>query len=100
MTQEAAAEILARQRLSHSPTALGPDQRPLVEKDAHALQTVANELLSVRLGAVAGHKIGCTTPVMQSFLGIASPCAGEVFSNTVLHGDGIVSRAGFRKVGV
>jgi 2-oxo-3-hexenedioate decarboxylase/2-keto-4-pentenoate hydratase len=100
MTREAAAEILARQRLSLSPTTLERDQRPALEKDAYALQTAVNELLSAHLGTVAGHKIGCTTPVMQSFLGIASPCAGEVFSGTVLRGEGAVSRAGFRKLGV
>ena len=100
MTRQAAAEILAGQRLSRAPTTLDVDQRPVREKDAYALQVQANELLSARLGVVAGHKIGCTTPVMQAFLGIASPCAGEVFSSTVLHGDGVVSRAGYRKLGV
>jgi 2-oxo-3-hexenedioate decarboxylase/2-keto-4-pentenoate hydratase len=100
MIRQAAAEMLARQRLSRSPTTLDVDQRPAGEEEAYALQTAANELLSAPLGVVAGHKIGCTTPVMQSFLGIASPCAGAVFSGTVLRGAGIVSRAGYRKLGV
>jgi 2-oxo-3-hexenedioate decarboxylase/2-keto-4-pentenoate hydratase len=100
MTRETAAKILAGQRLSLSPTTLDPDQRPEQEEDAYALQTAVNGVLSGRLGAVAGHKIGCTTPVMQSFLGIATPCAGEVFSATVLRGAGQVSRRRYRKLGV
>ena len=31
---------------------------------------------------MGGHKIGCTTPVMQRFLGINNPCAGGVFDST------------------
>src|SRR5689334_2986258 len=100
MTRQSAAEILAGQRLSLSPTTLDADQRPVLEKDAYALQAEVNALLSAELGAVAGHKIGCTTEVMQSFLGIGSPCAGEVFSGTVLRGDGVISRARYRKLGV
>jgi 2-oxo-3-hexenedioate decarboxylase/2-keto-4-pentenoate hydratase len=100
MPRQSAAQILAGQRFSLSPTTLGEDQRPVLEIDAYALQAEVNVLLSAKLGAVAGHKIGCTTEVMQSFLGIASPCAGEVFSGTVLRGDGAVSRAGYRRLGV
>jgi 2-keto-4-pentenoate hydratase len=100
MVNQAAAAALARQRLSLSPTFLEPDERPAREADAYALQSAANAgLARTRLGRVVGHKIGCTTPVMQSFLGIGSPCAGAVFAGTVLHGDAIVSRARYRKLG-
>lgn len=34
-------------------------------------------------GPVTGHKIGCTTAVMQTFLRIPNPCAGGVFERTV-----------------
>jgi 2-keto-4-pentenoate hydratase len=101
MTRDTAAEILARQRLSLSPTKLEADQRPAREEDAYILQAAVNaRLTGTRLGTVAGHKIGCTTPVMQRFLGIESPCAGEVFSATVLSGTGEVSRSSYRKLGV
>lgn len=101
MSVPAAAEILARQRLSLAPIALAADQRPALEAEAYALQEAVNALLAgTRLGVVAGHKIGCTTRVMQSFLGIESPCAGEVFSGTVLRGEAHVSRVGYRKLGV
>jgi 2-oxo-3-hexenedioate decarboxylase/2-keto-4-pentenoate hydratase len=101
MTRRAPEEILARQRLSLSPIALDADQRPASEAEAYALQARVNALLTgTRLGAVAGHKIGCTTAVMQSFLGIDNPCAGEVFSGTVFRDPAIVSRAGHCKLGV
>jgi 2-keto-4-pentenoate hydratase len=101
MVGETAAEILVRQRLSLSPVALEAEQRPKREGDAYALQAEVNaQLARSRLGVVAGHKIGCTTPVMQSFLGIGNPCAGEVFATTVLGGAGIVSHADYRKLGV
>ena len=74
MTRQAAAKTLVRQRLSLSPIALDGDQRPASEDEAYALQAKVNALLTgTRLGAVAGHKIGCTTPVMQNFLGIPNP---------------------------
>ncbi|QIG47133.1 hypothetical protein G5V57_04890 [Nordella sp. HKS 07] len=100
MTRSSAAEILARQRLSLAPVTLEPGQRPVEEREAYALQAEANGLLAEALGRISGHKIGCTTPVMQEFLGIASPCAGQVFDRTVLSQAGQVSRASYRKLGV
>ena len=47
-----------------------------------------------------GYKIGCTTPVMQNFLGIPNPCAGEVFEKTVMRGKGRVSRKAYRRLGI
>ena len=48
----------------------------------------------------AGAKGVYADPVMQKFLGIENPCAGQVFSNTVLTGTGVISRANYRKLGV
>ncbi|TMJ37610.1 MAG: hypothetical protein E6G89_13935 [Alphaproteobacteria bacterium] len=101
MASQSAAEILAKQRLSLSPINLEVDQRPADEGEAYDLQGEVNAVLAkTRLGMASGHKIGCTTPVMQKFLGIENPCAGQVFSNTVLTGTGIISRAAYRKLGV
>lgn len=95
-----AAEILARQRLSLSPIDLEPARRPGDEAAAYALQAETNDLIARKLGFPVGHKIGCTTPVMQKFLGIGNPCAGRVFANTVLGAHAQVSRANYRKLGV
>ncbi|HTN96841.1 MAG TPA: fumarylacetoacetate hydrolase family protein, partial [Nordella sp.] len=100
MTRSSAAEILASQRLSLTPITLEIAQRPVDERAAYALQAETNGLLAETLGKISGHKIGCTTPVMQKFLGIQSPCAGQVFAATVLKGGGEVARAAYRKLGV
>ncbi len=96
-----AAERLAQQRLSRGPIDLELSERPLSERDGYALQRLTNaRLSSLGLGSLAGFKIGCTTPVMQRFLGIGSPCAGEVFATTILHERGTVRAADYRKLGV
>jgi 2-oxo-3-hexenedioate decarboxylase/2-keto-4-pentenoate hydratase len=97
-----AAEHIVRQRLHLTPIeALSPRSRPKDEAQGYALQTEVNRLLSKSgLGRVVGHKIGCTTPVMQAFLGIPNPCAGDVFEETVRHGFATLPRSGFVKLGI
>ena len=63
--------------------ALDPATRPADERTAYAVQDALHPLLSGTLGPVVGHKIGCTTAVMQAFLRIPNPCAGGVFASTV-----------------
>lgn len=100
MTRPSVAEVLARQRLSLAPITLEAGQRPVTESAAYALQAEVNGLLAEALGKISGHKIGCTTPVMQKFLGIANPCAGQVFARTVFTHAGQVARAAYCKLGV
>lgn len=99
---EKAATRLAEQRLSLTPIEPLPrNQRPAGELDGYRIQQALNRLLAAEgLGSVVGHKIGCTTPVMQRFLGIPNPCAGEVFEKTVLQRSGQVPRAGFVRLGI
>ena len=66
-----------------------PNFVPWSEAEAYRVQDALHGLLeSGGFGSPAGHKIGCTTPVMQSFLGIRNPCAGAVFDSTVREGSG------------
>src|SRR5207342_1441326 len=51
-------------------------------------------------GAVVGHKIGCTTPVMQAYLRIENPCAGGVHATTVHHGHARIRHGDYVRVGV
>jgi 2-oxo-3-hexenedioate decarboxylase/2-keto-4-pentenoate hydratase len=97
-----AATSLLDQRLSLTPIErLRVPQRPKTEAEGYALQRVLNGLLTVAgMGAQVGHKIGCTTSVMQSFLNIPNPCAGRVFEKTVLRREGRVPRSGFVKLGI
>ena len=97
-----AATLLLDQRLSLQPiTALPEGIRPQTEAEGYALQRVLNGLLSVAgMGDHVGHKIGCTTPVMQKFLNIGNPCAGVIFEKTVLRRAARVPRSGFVRLGV
>ena len=97
-----AAEHIVRQRMSLTPIeTLSPRSRPQDEAQGYALQGEVNRMLGkAGLGRVAGHKIGCTTPVMQAFLGIPNPCAGDIFEAAVRHGSATVPRSGFIKLGV
>ncbi len=97
-----AATLLLDQRLSLQPiTDLPVALRPQTEGEGYALQRVLNGLLTIAgLGRQVGHKIGCTTPVMQNFLGIPNPCAGVIFEKTVLHRSGRIPRSGFVRLGI
>jgi len=97
-----AALLLAEHRLERDPLdALPVNLMPRDEAEAYALQEEVHRQLSARgLGAVAGHKIGCTTSVMQAFLKIDHPCAGGVFERTVYRSPAAVRHDGFVRVGV
>ncbi len=97
-----AAVLLRDQRLARTPIdPLPPDCRPRDEPDGYAVQDVLHELLAgAGLGPVAGHKIGCTTAVMQAYLGIENPCAGGVHATTVHEGHARVRHRDYVRVGV
>lgn len=97
-----AATELIRQRLALRPITPLPDPlRPHNLTEAYAIQAELNTLLSLAgMGTTVGHKIGCTTPVMQAFINIDQPCAGRIFSKTVMHGEGEVPAHGFVKLGI
>jgi 2-keto-4-pentenoate hydratase len=99
---ERAAELLAQSRRARQRFGgLPEDCRPGDISAADAVQNaVHRRLASAGGGALAGHKIGCTTPVMQRFLGITHPCAGGVFAPTVQHERGVFRHADFIQVGV
>jgi 2-oxo-3-hexenedioate decarboxylase/2-keto-4-pentenoate hydratase len=96
-----AAALIAKQRLALTPIDLPMELRPESEAQGYRLQAAANAALAAAgLGAPVGHKIGCTTPVMQAFLGIHSPCSGEVFAATVAHGRANLRAKDYRRLGV
>ncbi len=100
MTPEAidrAAALLAQSRVATLPFAGLPEEfRPTGEDDAYAVQ----DALRHRIGPLAGYKIGCTTPVMQAYMGIAQPCAGGISAATVHRQGAVLRRADYRRVGV
>ena len=58
------------------------------------------KLLSDGHGKLVGTKIGCTTEVMQEYLGMQHPCSGGVFDTTVHHNLGEFEFDRFLHVGV
>jgi 2-oxo-3-hexenedioate decarboxylase/2-keto-4-pentenoate hydratase len=99
---DAAARVLASARLEHrAVTPLSPGVAPGDAKAGYAVQRHLHELLTAAgEGAVAGHKIGCTTKVMREKLGIDQPCAGQVYAHRLLKSGGSWTVAGLIKPSV
>jgi 2-keto-4-pentenoate hydratase len=97
-----AARILSDHRLSlRRLSQLEASVRPADEARAYAVQDELHDLLTAAgLGRVAGHKIGCTTRVMQEFLRIPNPCAGGVFASQVHRTPARVRHADYVRPGV
>ena len=97
-----AAQAIVSARRSRSPLSVLPLWlRPQDEAEAYHIQEAVHEgLTSSGWGPLVGYKIGCTTPVMQQYLGIETPCAGGVFAGRV-HSSGVaLDRSAFLRVGV
>jgi 2-oxo-3-hexenedioate decarboxylase/2-keto-4-pentenoate hydratase len=97
-----AAGLLAKARLGGVRfTGLPDGRRPVDEAEAYAIQDALHaRLAAAGRGPLVGYKIGCTTPVMQRFLGIDNPCAGGVLRAGVQRVDGSFRHADFLRVGV
>jgi 2-keto-4-pentenoate hydratase len=94
----AAAHLLARNRQARSRfTALPAHLIPRDAAEGYRVQAQVHEALG---GALAGHKIGCTTHVMQKYLEIDQPCAGRVFATHVHHGAAKVAHDAYVRPGV
>lgn len=92
---------LVKMRLKRVPITCDEAHRPFSEEEAYRLQATNNQLLSqAGLGPIIGHKIGCTTPVMQKFLNIGSPCAGDMFSKSCFHEKAAINRVDYLRPGV
>ena len=75
--------------------------RPTTLADAYKIQALLNQDLRLAgFGAEVGYKIGCTTPVMQEYLGIAHPCVGSMFATMLHRGHGDFGRADLCRPGV
>jgi 2-keto-4-pentenoate hydratase len=99
---EAAAAAIADARLAGRPLARLPEAiRPTDEAAAYRVQAALHHRLEAAgHGAPVGHKIGCTTLVMQRYLGIGNPCAGGVFPRTVHEGEAVLDSGRFQRLGV
>jgi 2-keto-4-pentenoate hydratase len=97
----AAANAIASARRDRAPLQpLAADVAPQDEAGGYRIQEALHELLAADFGALVGYKIGCTSAVMQRYLGIPHPCGGGVFARGV-HDSGVsLPAADFVRVGV
>jgi len=102
LTTDEAADRIATARLALAPLELLPEAiRPGGEAAAYAVQDkVHARLADSRYGRRIGWKIGCTTPVMQTYLGIPNPCGAGLFEGTRHASGATISAADFRHVGI
>jgi 2-oxo-3-hexenedioate decarboxylase/2-keto-4-pentenoate hydratase len=76
-----AARVVAHHRLNR--TRLPRLAQPQSVEEGYQVQVEAHRLLADSLGPIAGHKIGATNAAIQRQLGVAHPCAGGVYANTL-----------------
>ena len=89
---ESAATIIAAARKARRPLAALPAAlAPADEAGGYRVQGAVHELVTGDAGPRIGWKIGCTSAVMQNYLGIPHPCAGGVFRDGV-HASGVSLR--------
>ena len=97
----AAAKTIATARRGRTPLrSLAGDIAPKDEADGYRIQRAVHDLLLPQFGSLVGYKIGCTSAVMQQYLGIPHPCAGGVFAKGVHDGGAALRTGDFVRVGV
>ena len=100
--KRAAAYIVKGRLQPPSPIGHLPREcQPSDLSDSMAIQDAVHERLTANgYGPVVGAKIGCTTKVMQDYLGMTHPCSGGIFDATVRHEAGEFKFDSFLHVGV
>ena len=95
---------ILRQGRANPPAPIGslPSEcTPANAVEAMQLQDALNQTLAKQgYGPVVGMKIGCTTKVMQDYLGMTHPCSGAIFETTVYRREGRVDHSSYLHVGV
>ena len=97
----AAANAIAAARRDRTPLQpLAADIAPQDEAAGYRIQDALHDLLAADFGALVGYKIGCTSAVMQQYLGIPHPCGGGVFAKGVHASGASLPAKDFVRVGV
>lgn len=80
---------------------LPADLYPADLHEAYAIRRAFQEIEETAgRGAVAGYKIGLTTPVMQKLCGVGEPCYGAIFRREVHHRRAELTAADYCRLGV
>jgi 2-keto-4-pentenoate hydratase len=100
-TLEAAKAIVSARLSAAALEPLPASVRPHDVAEGYRVQDAVHTMLAeTDWGPVVGHKIGCTTPVMQQYLGIPHPCAGGLYSGRIHQGSAELDHAGFVRPGI
>lgn len=97
-----AAEILGTARVAKRRlTPLPPDCAPADLPAAYDIQDALHDWFAAEgVGAQIGHKIGCTTPVMQRYMSVDGPSYGGMLAATTFDGPKRFERNAFQAPGV
>jgi 2-keto-4-pentenoate hydratase len=95
----AAAKAIALARRNHAPLA-ALQVPPADEAEGYQIQRALHDLLLPHAGPLVGYKIGCTSQVMQDYIGIPHPCAGGVFQKGVHDSGAKLATGDYVRVGV
>ncbi|MBV8916631.1 2-keto-4-pentenoate hydratase [Bradyrhizobium sp.] len=96
----AANRIAVARRIRTPLTPLESDIAPRDEAEGYAVQRALHDLVLPHQGALIGYKIGCTSRVMQDYLGIPHPCSGGVFERGVHESGAQLASGDYIRVGV
>src|SRR5438874_2368660 len=96
------AEQIVQLFRSRRPTELLPAELyPADLDEAYAIRRAFEEIeVAGGRGAIAGYKIGLTTPVMQKLCGVGEPCYGAIFASEVHHRHARLSSGDYCRIGV
>jgi 2-keto-4-pentenoate hydratase len=84
--RQKAERIAALWRERRQTDALPMELTPADLDEAYAIRQVFEDIaIAGGRGAVAGYKIGLTTPIMQKLCGVAEPIYGAIFASEVHH---------------
>lgn len=96
IAERVAAIFRARQPIDILPAELIPADLD----SAYQVRAAYEAIEAPRRGAVAGYKIGLTTPIMQQLCGVDEPCYGAMFQSEIRRSPAEVRVADFCRVGI
>lgn len=99
-TLTAAETIASARRHRIALPSLASDIAPCDEAAGYRVQDAVHEILAPECGGLIGYKIGCTSAVMQRYLGIPHPCSGGMFANGRHESGAALRHADYVRVGV
>lgn len=79
---------------------LPPELMPADLDEAYRVRREFEAIERARRGAVAGYKIGLTTPIMQRLCGVDEPCYGAIFATEVHHRRAELGTGNYCRLGI